>query len=109
MHRSSRRGSNFSTPKKSEVEACDTDVHMILDTSAWGQLAEVGRVFKKTKAKKIVVDHHVFAEDLGALNLKDTAAEATGALVFQFAETMGLTITPVIGTAMFCAIATDTG
>ncbi len=92
-----------------EAEACDTDVHMILDTSAWGQLAEVGRVFKKTTAKKIVIDHHVCAEDLGALNLKDTEAEATGALVFEFAQAMNLTITPVIGTAIFCAIATDTG
>lgn len=92
-----------------EAEACDTDVHIILDTSAWGQLAEVGRVFKKTTALKVVIDHHVFAEDLGALNLKDTESEATGALVFQFAEAMGLTITPVIGTAIFSAIATDTG
>src|SRR5258708_118904 len=29
----------------SEAEACDADVHIILDTSAWSQLAEVGRVF----------------------------------------------------------------
>src|SRR5579872_2530340 len=92
-----------------EAEALDTDVHMILDTSAWGHLAEVGRVFKKTAAVKVVVDHHVFAEDLGALNLKDTDAEATGALVFQFAQEMQLSITPTIGTAMFAAIATDTG
>ncbi len=92
-----------------EAEALDTDVHMILDTSAWGQLAEVGRVFKRTAATKVVIDHHVFAEDLGALNLKDTDAEATGALVFQFAQEMGLTITPVIGAAIFAAIATDTG
>ena len=85
----------------SEAEALDTDVHMILDTSAWGQLAEVGRVFKKTAAVKVVIDHHIFAEDLGALNLKDTEAEATGALVFQFAQTMNLAITPTIGTAIF--------
>src|SRR5262245_84555 len=45
-----------------EVAACDTDVHIILDTSAWGQLAEMGRVFKKTNAQKIVIDHHIFAE-----------------------------------------------
>jgi phosphoesterase RecJ-like protein len=92
-----------------EEAACDTDVHIILDTSAWGQLAELGRVFKKTKAKKIVIDHHVCAEDLGAVNLKDTDAEATGTLVFQFAEFMGLKITPIIGAAIFSAIATDTG
>ena len=93
----------------SDAEALDTDAHMILDTSAWGQLAEVGRVFKKTAAVKVVIDHHIFAEDLGALNLKDTDAEATGALVFQFAQNMNLAITPTIGTAIFAAIATDTG
>jgi phosphoesterase RecJ-like protein len=93
----------------SEAEACDTDVHIILDTSSWSQLAEVGRVFKKTAAQKVVIDHHVWAEDLGALNLKDTDSEATGSLIFQFAEAMRLEITPVIGTALFAAIATDTG
>lgn len=92
-----------------EAEAAEADVHVILDTSAWGQLAEMGRVFKKTTAQKVVIDHHVCAEDLGALNLKDTEAEATGALVFQFAETMKLSITPEIGSAIFAAIATDTG
>jgi phosphoesterase RecJ-like protein len=93
----------------SEAEACDADVHIILDTSSWSQLADVGRVFKKTAAQKVVIDHHVWAEDLGALNLKDTDSEATGSLIFQFAEAMGLTITPVIGTALFAAVATDTG
>jgi bifunctional oligoribonuclease and PAP phosphatase NrnA len=92
-----------------EATALDTDVHVVLDTSAWGQLAEAGRVLKNTRAKKVVIDHHVASEDLGALNLKDTSAEATGALVFHFAQAMGLTITPEIATAMFCAIATDTG
>lgn len=93
----------------SEEEACDTDVHMILDTSAWGQLDKVGRVFKKTPAVKVVIDHHATAEDLGALNLKDTDAEATGALIFQFAMAMGLAVTPEIGDVLFSAIATDTG
>lgn len=92
-----------------DAVAMDSDVHIILDTSAWSQLAEAGRVFKRTQAQKVVIDHHVFAEDLGALNLKDTSAEATGALVFQFAQAMNLEITPEIGTAMFAAIATDTG
>jgi phosphoesterase RecJ-like protein len=96
-------------PDITEAVAADTDVHIILDTSSWSQLAEVGRVFRKTQAQKVVIDHHVFAEDLGALNLKDADAEATGALVFQFAQALQLSITPEIGTALFAAIATDTG
>src|SRR5215475_14619263 len=50
-----------------DKEALKADVHLVLDTSAWSQLAEVGRVFQKTTAKKVVIDHHVFAEDLGAV------------------------------------------
>lgn len=92
-----------------EAEALDTDVHIILDTSAWGQLGEMGRVFKNTTAIKVVVDHHASSESLGALDLKDVDAEATGALVFQFAEAMQIPITPPIAAAMYCAIATDTG
>ena len=92
-----------------DEEALDTDVHMIVDTSAWGQLAELGRIFRKTKAVKVVIDHHVSAEDLGAVNLKDTEAEATGALIFQFAQAMQIPISKSVAEAMFCAIATDTG
>ena len=92
-----------------EESAAEADVHLILDTSAWGQLAEAGRVFKRTQALKIVIDHHYCSEDLGAVNFKDVDAEATGSLVFQFANVAGLQITPEIGTAMFAAISTDTG
>src|SRR6185295_8611155 len=83
----------------SEDHAREADVHLILDTSAWGQLAEMGRVVRNTPAVKVVVDHHVSSEDLGAIDLKDTDAEATGALVFQFAQAMGIRITPPIAAA----------
>lgn len=92
-----------------EEQTFETDVHIILDTSAWGQLAEAGRVFKRTQAVKVVIDHHATAEDLGAMYFKDVEAEATGALVFQAAEALGIRITPPIARALFCAIATDTG
>lgn len=92
-----------------EEQALDTDVHMVLDTSAWGQLAEAGRVFKRTRAVKVVIDHHATAEDLGATYFKDIESEATGALVFHAAEALGIPITPPIARALYCAIATDTG
>ena len=96
-------------PGITEEQALDTDVHIILDTSAWGQLAEMGRVFKRTTAKKVVVDHHLSAEDLGAIYFKDTTAEATGAMVFDLAVAMGWNLTLPVAHAMYCAIATDTG
>ncbi|MGQ0635911.1 MAG: DHH family phosphoesterase [Planctomycetaceae bacterium] len=93
----------------SENDALQTDVHVIVDTSAWGQLGEMAGVFKKTAAVKVVIDHHAAAEDLGAINLKDVDAEATGALIFQFANALGLPISASGAAALFCAIATDTG
>lgn len=91
------------------AEALDADVHVILDTSAWGQLTELGSVIKNTKAKKVLIDHHVSSDDLGALEFKDTTAEATGALVFQLFRFMDRPLSAEAASALFCAIATDTG
>ncbi len=85
------------------------EVLMVLDTSAWAQLGEMGSVLKSTKAKKIVLDHHMSADDLGAEEFKDTKAEATGRLVVDAARQLGVKLTPVISTPLFAAVATDTG
>src|SRR5215510_646856 len=41
------------------AELDDVQILMVLDTSAWAQLGPMADVVKATKAKKIVVDHHV--------------------------------------------------
>ncbi len=90
-------------------ELQDVDVMMILDTSAWAQLGPMGDVLKTTKARKIILDHHVSADDLGAEPFKDTAAEATGRLVADAAEKLGVALTPAMAMPLFAAVATDTG
>lgn len=90
-------------------QACDTDVHMILDTSAWGQLNDLRKVLEKTAARKVVVDHHVSSDNLGAQEFKDTTAAATGVLMLELALALGVSPTAEQASAMFAAIATDTG
>lgn len=90
-------------------EACDTDVHMIVDTSAWQQLTELRKTLETTPAKKVVVDHHISSDHLGAEQFKDTTASAAGVLICELAEALGVTPTVEAGTALFAAIATDTG
>lgn len=87
----------------------DVEVILILDTSAWAQLGPMTDVIRASKAKKIVLDHHVSQDDLGAENFKDTTAEATGRLVFDAAAQLGVTLTPEIAAPLFAAVATDTG
>ncbi len=90
-------------------ELANVEVLMILDTSAWQQLGEMSPVIKDSRAVKIVIDHHVSEDDLGAELFKNTTAEATGRLVFEAAEQLGVKITPEIATPLFAAVATDTG
>lgn len=91
------------------ADQIDDDVLMILDTSAWAQLGPMGDVIKTTQAKVIVVDHHVSEDDLGAEPFKNTTTEATGRLVIEAADTLGVELNEKISTPLFAAMATDTG
>lgn len=93
----------------SAEQLADVDVLMVLDTSAWQQLGDMGEVMRASGARKIVIDHHVSQDDLGAEQFKNTTAEATGRLVVEAAQHLGVVLTPEIAMPLFCAIATDTG
>ncbi|MDG2221334.1 MAG: DHH family phosphoesterase, partial [Rubripirellula sp.] len=42
-----------------QAEDISADCIMVLDTSAWAQLGDMGDVIRSSRADKIVVDHHV--------------------------------------------------
>ncbi|HWL07134.1 MAG TPA: bifunctional oligoribonuclease/PAP phosphatase NrnA [Planctomicrobium sp.] len=88
---------------------CDTDVHIIVDTSAWQQLQDVGPALQKTAARKVVMDHHLSSDDLGAVEFKDVTAAAAGVLVTEFIEFCGDSFSHPQADALYAAIATDTG
>ncbi len=87
----------------------DRQVLMILDTSAWAQLGPMGDVVKTTPAQKIILDHHINEDELGAIAFKNTTAEATGRLVAELAEHLGVRLTAKMANPLFAAVATDTG
>ena len=91
------------------AELADVEVLMILDTSAWQQLGPMSDFIRAFQGKRIVVDHHMSADDLGAELFKNVQAEATGRLVVEAAEALGVKLTPEIATPLFAAVATDTG
>lgn len=91
------------------ADLSDVEVLMILDTSAWAQLGPMGDVVRSTKATKMILDHHVSTDDLGAELFKNTQAEATGRLVVEAAEQLNVKLTPQMAAPLFAALATDTG
>ena len=92
-----------------EDPSADVDVLMVLDTSAWVQLGDMADVVRGTSATRVVLDHHKSGDDLGATELKDVSAEATGVLVVEASDALGLPLTKASATPLFAAIATDTG
>ena len=90
-------------------ELQDTEVLMVLDTSAWAQLGPMGEVLKSLEATKIILDHHVSQDDLDAEPFKNTSAEATGRLVVEAADALGVELTPEMAAPLFAALSTDTG
>lgn len=82
---------------------------IVLDTSAWAQLGPMGDVLRAFPGAKLCIDHHVGEDDLGTEFFKDTSAEATGHLVTVLSEKLNVQITKPMATALYAAIATDTG
>jgi phosphoesterase RecJ-like protein len=87
----------------------DREVAVILDLSAWNQLGDMAGLIRDFRGPRVVVDHHVSQDDLGAVFLKDTTAEATGTLVLQAVRALGAMLTPEVATGLLTAIAMDTG
>ncbi len=90
-------------------DLADREVAVILDLSAWSQLGDMADYIRGFKGPRVVVDHHVSQDDLGAIFFKDTTAEATGTLVVRLMRALGGTFTPEIATGLITAIAMDTG
>ncbi len=87
----------------------DREVAIILDLSAWKQLGEMADLIRGFQGPRVVIDHHVSQDDLGAIFLKDTSAEATGTLVMRAIKALGGSFTKEVSTGLFTAIAMDTG
>lgn len=87
----------------------DREVHMILDTSAWAQLGAMSEFIRSAGIKTLIIDHHMGEDDINAELFKDTSAEATGRLVVEAADALGVKLTAEIAKPVFAALATDTG
>ncbi|WP_165233973.1 DHH family phosphoesterase [Aquisphaera insulae] len=90
-------------------DLADREVAIILDLSAWGQLAEMAEFLRAFPGRRVVIDHHVSQDDMGATFFKDTTAEATGILVQSAVNALRGTLTREVAIGLMTAIAMDTG
>ncbi|MCB9639493.1 MAG: bifunctional oligoribonuclease/PAP phosphatase NrnA [Myxococcales bacterium] len=57
----------------------------------------------------IVLDHHLTSGLEGDINLNDPSSPATGLVIFELAQRLGVEITPAIAKSVYCALLSDTG
>lgn len=95
------------TPPGDEYRKAEAII--VLDTGTWNQLGDFGDFMKIMNVPKVCIDHHLKQDDLGALMLVDTSAEATGRLVFEAARALDQKISAETADNLFAAVATDTG
>jgi bifunctional oligoribonuclease and PAP phosphatase NrnA len=87
----------------------EVETVIVLDTGTWNQLGDFGAFLKVSPVPRLVIDHHVSQDDLGATRLVDTNAEATGRLVYEAITALGRPLTRRAANMLFVALATDTG
>lgn len=86
------------------------DLLVVLDINDVRRLGGLADAVRALRGPRIVIDHHVPGDEpAGELTLADTAACATGELVFDLARVLELSITPEIARSLYTAILTDTG
>jgi phosphoesterase RecJ-like protein len=85
------------------------DAVIILDTGTWNQLGDVGTYVKSLNVPKVVIDHHLTQDDLGALRFVDVEAEATGRLAYEAIVALKQPLSKNAADKLFVALAMDTG
>lgn len=101
-----RRVQRFRLPGEAYRKA---EAVLVLDTGTWNQLGDFGTFLRDLAVPRLVIDHHLTQDDLGAVRLVDVTAEATGRLIFEAIQSLGGPLTPPAAHALFVALAMDTG
>ena len=86
------------------------DQVIVLDISDIERLGVLADAVRKHRKRALVIDHHrPGVEAPGEIMLSDIDACATGELVYDFATSLGFSLTKDVAVAMYTAILTDTG
>ncbi|MCB0706841.1 MAG: bifunctional oligoribonuclease/PAP phosphatase NrnA [Saprospiraceae bacterium] len=98
-------------PERTQELIERAQVIFALDYNALDRIDKMGELIGDSRAKKVMIDHHLYPEDFAEYELSETNASSTCELIYDFIEMMGMerSITPLVGDCLFTGILTDTG
>lgn len=91
------------------IENCE--VLFCLDFNGLDRVDKLGEMIQFSKAKKVLVDHHLDPEPFTDIEFSEIAASSTCELIFRLIADLGdqSKIDPIIGECIFTGLITDTG
>ncbi|MGM9507872.1 DHH family phosphoesterase [Larkinella sp. GY13] len=103
----------FDEKKRVEISQLfeQADVIFCLDFSALNRIRDLEPMVRQSRAKKVMIDHHLEPESFADFAYWDTKAAATAQLVFQLIDRFGDKKLVDVGMAecLYAGIMTDTG
>jgi phosphoesterase RecJ-like protein len=102
------------TNPKSEIQNPSSflsrfDALIVADTGTWSQLPGLRERLANFTRPKIVIDHHLTQENWADIKLVISEAAAAGEIAAELLEQWNIPLDAPIATALYLAIATDTG
>ena len=87
------------------------NVFIFLDFNAYSRIDKMGDYVKNLPGTRILIDHHLYPEQMADYMYSEPAASSTCELVYRFITGMGDSqkINPVVGKCIYTGIVTDTG
>ncbi len=87
------------------------EVSIILDYNSLERIDKLGKLLQGISPYTLLIDHHLYPDDLGDFVLSDTAASSTCELIYRFVEAYdGKPVRdPEITACLYTGILTDTG
>src|SRR5580765_5527662 len=85
------------------------DALLVADTGTWSQLPALRERIETWNKPKIVLDHHLTQENWADIKLVVSEAAAAGEIAAELIETWEIPIDSAMATALYVAIASDTG
>jgi phosphoesterase RecJ-like protein len=85
------------------------DALLVADTGTWSQLPGLKQRIENWSAPRLVLDHHLTQENWADIKLVVTEAAAAAEVAAELIEQWEIPIDSAIATALYVAIASDTG
>lgn len=103
----------YDTETAKSTELLDkADLIMLMDFNSLERIDKCGEYIANLKeTPRVLIDHHLFPENIADIMVSDVTASSTCELVFRTIKDMGMKahVTPLVAEALMTGILTDTG